>query len=236
METFVEPEWLESVAGKDFFYPAAFMDIAPFVCLLAPYVTRFICNGPFYDSCEDRRSPVPDGFHLVDQAVADPSLRDRPVEDVLNVRIPYRNIDPSTLHQVFSDGCSEITVMRRRGFGQYALLERPARSIGVFTHRFDTPYEGGSNVWFLANRPKDHEPLANLWSKLSSRLADRALVISDGSLTDFRFLFPDGSISSLDDYRNRRAAEPIIHDGFTWTCAGFLPGRGHSLIWGLERI
>lgn len=236
METFVEPEWLEVVAGKDFFYPAAFMDIAPFVSLLAPHVTRFVCNDPFYDSCKDRRSPVPDGYRLIDQAAPDPSLRDRPVEDVLDARIPYRNIDPSTLHQVFSDGSSEVTVIRRRGYGQYALLERPERSIGVFAHRFDSPNEGGSNVWFLANRPKDHEPLANLWSKLASRLADRALVISDGSLTTFEFLWPDAAFSAEEGYRDRKARGPFIRHGFTWTCAGFMPGRGYSLIWGLTRV
>jgi hypothetical protein len=233
METFVEPEWLEAVAGKDFFYPAAFMDIAPFISLLAPHVTRFICNDPCYDSRLDSRLPVPDSFRLLDEVSPDRRLRNRQVQIVRDARIPYRNIEPSTLQQVFSDGRSEVTVIRRRGFGQYALLERPERSIGVFAHRSDTPYEGGSNVWFLANRPKDHEPLANLWSKLASRLADRALVISDGSLTTFRFLFPKSSISSLDDYRIRKAAGPIIQDGFTWTCAGFMAG---SLIWGLERI
>lgn len=237
MDCFIEQEWLKAVAGKDFFYPAAFMDISPFVSLLAPSITRFVCNDPCYSTTMDRRLPVAAGWTLTSQTAPDRSIRDMGIEERTSTTgYHYRHVEPSILEQHFARNDGEITVIRRRGFGQYALLERPEKSIGAFVHRMDTPFEGGSNVWFLANRPKSHEPLADLWSKLAVRLADQALIVSDGSLTTFNFLMPDTSEGPEGDYRKRKAMGSIVHDGFAWSCAGYMPGRGHSLIWGLTRI
>jgi hypothetical protein len=69
---------------------------------------------------------------------------------------PYRKLEPGRLKQLYervSDG-RRLTVIRRRGFGQYVLGEFPNRSIGVFVHRGDSPGDGGSNTYFLANNTK----------------------------------------------------------------------------------
>jgi hypothetical protein len=91
------------------------------------------------------------------------------------------------IYNRISDG-RRTKVVRRRGFGQYALAEFPAQSIGVFVQRGDSSGEGGSNVNYLANKKRDHEPLSNLFSKLSCKLSDPALVISDGSNANRKFL------------------------------------------------
>jgi hypothetical protein len=53
----------------------------------------------------------------------------------------YRYLKPARLKVVYersSDG-RRVTVIRRRGFGQYALAELVDRSLGVFVHRGDRP-------------------------------------------------------------------------------------------------
>src|SRR6185295_16539471 len=59
----------------------------------------------------------------------------------------YRYVEPGRLRQVYQRDCDgrRLAVIRRRGFGQYALAEFPDRSIGVFVHRGDSPGESGSN-------------------------------------------------------------------------------------------
>jgi hypothetical protein len=58
----------------------------------------------------------------------------------------------------------------------------------IFMHRGDSPGESGSNVYFLADKKSRHEPCGMLFSKLSVKLADRALIITDGSNTGIKRL------------------------------------------------
>lgn len=97
----------------------------------------------------------------------------------------FRVIDPEWF---FSDYKNEangkrISIVRRRGFGQYALQELPDGSLSMFMHRGDSPGEGGSNVFYLANRRTSHEPLSNLMNVLKCKLGYPALIASDGSNT-----------------------------------------------------
>jgi len=56
----------------------------------------------------------------------------------------------------------EISIIRRRGFGQYALNEFPDDSLSIFCHRGDSSGEGGSGVRYLDNIKIKHPPLSML--------------------------------------------------------------------------
>lgn len=81
----------------------------------------------------------------------------------------YRFLAPSKLAETYErvGDRRRITVIRRRGFGQYALsTEFADGSVGVFMHRGDISGEGGSNIYYLANMQSRHEPVGNLFDKL----------------------------------------------------------------------
>lgn len=229
MSAVIEQEWLHAVAGKALFYPAAGEDTRALVEAFAPHVREFHFNDLTYSTACDGRATAPARFNLVSAEHPDSDARDAPLQWRQESNREYRHVIPSVLIERHSDGEKNIIIRRRRGFGQYALGHFPAGSIGVFVHRRDSTGESGSNMWFLANKRRDHEPLSNLWSKLSQRLADRAIIVSDGSLTDFKFL------------RNARKHEDISQipakefGGFEWRCVGRMTdGRG-GLVWGVAR-
>jgi hypothetical protein len=126
-------------------------------------------------------------------------------------------------------------VNRRRGFGQYALTnEFSDASIGVFVHRGDSPGEGGSNVYYLANRARDHEPCSNLLAKLVTKLAHRALIVSDGSNSRCRKLkrFHCCNDVSGNEAFAQMKSERICFGGLNWRCVGYLSNKyGPTLVW-----
>jgi hypothetical protein len=152
----------------------------------------------------------------------------------------YRFLEPSKLSEIYrAFDNRHVTILRRRGFGQIALqMEFVDRTIGVFMHRGDSMGEGGSNTWFLAMRKRTFEPCSELFSKLAKKLADRALIISDGSNTRLKQLsqFHSTETSSQDAYEHLRK-ECFVWGGFRWQCVGWMSERyGPTLVWGLERI
>jgi hypothetical protein len=232
---FIEPEWLEAVAGTTLFYPAAGADTQDFISLLAPAVERFVFNDLTYSTLTDRRVPVPGGWLRVSSGGRNLAARDDRLGSRLGEGGEYRNLEPSVLEEAFTRDGRQICVHRRRGFGQYALREQEPASIGVFAHRRDSMGEGGSNLWFLAYRTRRHGPLSNLWDQLRPRLSARALVISDGSLTRFRFLGLEVGSDPRAFYEARKAAGPVKAHGCAWTCAGYMPGARATLAWGVEQ-
>jgi hypothetical protein len=233
---FVELEWLEAVAGTTFLYPAAGSDTHDFVALLAPRITRFIFNDLHYSSRTDRIVPVPDGWRLVSREGWNLEARDDTPEPRYGSHGAYRHLSPSTLEEVFTRNGCEIRIHRRRGFGAYALREQNPASIGVFAHRRDSMGEGGSNLWFLANRPRRHGPQSHLWDQLRPRLALKALVISDGSLTRFGLLKLEAGSEPRALYEARKAVGPITAQGCVWTCVGYMPSPRMALVWGVEQL
>jgi hypothetical protein len=225
----IEQEWLHAVAGKALFYPAAGEDTQALVEAFAPHIREFHFNDLAYSTTTDDRSAAPDHFKLVSVDSPDPVQRNAPLQWQEHSKRPYRHIKPSELIQGHSDGETNIVIRRRRGFGQYALAHFGPGSIGVFVHRRDSTGESGSNLWFLANKRRDHEPLANLWNKLSQRLADRAIIVSDGCLTDFKLL------------RNATKHGEISHipvktfGGFEWRCIGRMTDHRGGFVWGIVR-
>lgn len=226
---FIEPDWLEAVGGKLLFYPAAGPDMAPFVTLFAPAIRDFRFNDLWYYSTRSDELLTPAFERVTVLAKPDPDVRDQPVQRIDNGSGVFRDITSSVLVERFVGPSGEITISRRKGFGQYALGELPERSIGVIVHRSDSEGQGGSNTWFLANRNARHPPVGRLWEKLSQRLADRA--VSDGSLTDFKFLKATKNVDAKSLYERGFG---LRHEGFDWRCVGYMTDRP-SAIWGLTR-
>jgi hypothetical protein len=185
-QTEIEPGSLEALQGGYLFYPCAGSDWSPFIERFGDHVGEFHFCDVGYENLQDlaSRSPFshPSSYRLVTTEIEGPPVvrMQWPTKDR-----PYRELKPGRLRQVYervSDGV-RLTIIRRRGFGQYALGEFPNRSISVFVHRGDSPGEGGSNICFLANKDRRHEPLSHLFSKLTERLTDPARIISAGSNT-----------------------------------------------------
>ena len=238
---YIHPDWLESVRGTIFFYPAAFTDHQQSLDVFMDVIAEFWFADTNY----------PAGLHMT------PALNGRtgvrlmssettgPVTAVMENRVDvtgnsHRHLLPSKLVEKYvRENGTALTVVRRRGFGQIALTtEFSERSIGVFMHRGDSIGEGGSNVYFLANKKRRYEPCGNLLDKLSSRLTDRAMVISDGSNTHIGPLcrFHGSELDGHDAF-NRLQGCSFSRAGFRWSCVGWLSRRyGPTLVWGLERL
>lgn len=178
---------LRRLPGRIFFYPSAGNDwmepLTQFVEGMDEF--RFIDIG--YQFTNVRPIPLSGWDFLEDSAVLNgPAVYRTDILQDGNGR-EFRHIEPAWLSHAYRnprDG-RHVLVTRRRGFGQYALHELPDSSLGIFWHRGDSTGEGGSDVWYLANRPRRHPPLSNLFEVIKRKLAYPALIASDGSNTRF---------------------------------------------------
>jgi hypothetical protein len=94
------------------------------------------------------------------------------------------------------------------------------RSIGIFMHRGDSTGEGGSDLWFLSEKSGN-----GYWQLLSSKLADRALIVTDGSNAD---IFPPQAESGF--------VRVPGHPRFEWQYVGFLQRKnGPTRVLGVKR-
>jgi hypothetical protein len=194
-----------------------------------------------YDFSDQRRRPkLPDDVRwrfISEELVGTPIAT---IEQRCSAtRRGYRELEPAWLNQVYerSDDGRRIKVVWRRGFGQYALAEFAAGSLGVFVHRGDSGGEGGSNVFYLGNRARDHEPCSNLFDKLRERLPDKALIVSDGSNSDIPFIaqFHRKDIASEAAFARMRDRH-FDYGGLDWRCVGYLgPRYGPTLVWQVGR-
>jgi hypothetical protein len=233
----IEREWLEVVRNKALFYPAAGGDYCEALNIFCDHIDTFWFSDINYST--DQKLPSvfsPDsGFRRVEVQTSEAI---EPMEERRPDR-PYRFLKPGKLIETYerTDG-RRLIVIRRRGFGQIALsTEFSAGSLGVFMHCGDSRGEGGSKVYFLSNMKTNYEPCGNLFDKIGRCLADRALIISDGSNTSIRrlrrFHWKDTQgREAFCHYRDR----PFTFWGFHWTCVGWLSRRyGPTLVWGVTR-
>lgn len=231
---------METVRGSLFFYPAAGSDYAEPLKVFEDHLDMFW----FCDKCYPRGlklAPVfgvSDGFSLVGAEKS--GMPDAIMEKRHDKRgKEYFYLEPSRLSEIYKrpDG-RQVCIVRRRGFGQIALTkEFHPRSIGVFMHRGDSRGEGGSNVFFLANKKDSFEPCGHLFDKLGEQLTDSALVITDGSNTSIDWLrcFHNQNMGSAAAYESHRGKN-YLFGGFGWSCVGWLSRRyGPTLVWGLRR-
>ena len=189
---------------RTLFYPCSGSDWSCLVQLYSDKVRNFYfadCNYQFdresisrlISVLEPEWKAVRDSFDLKGPAVAlRKFLRDEPSRK-------FRWIEPGWFSCDFINSMTNrrIHIVWRRGFGEYALAELKDSSVDIFCHRGDSDGEAGSAVRFLSNRRRRHPPLAYLFSKLTEKLADDAIIISDGSNTSFCHLL-DAARGRLD--------------------------------------
>jgi hypothetical protein len=237
---FVDPEWLDAVRDMIFFYPAAGSnDFVEPLTVLQNHIAAFWFCDPGYN-IDYYAEPV---FHRDTGFRSSAQERWGAISGKMETRRndagSYNFMTPGWLRETYThnDG-REVIVIRRRGFGQIALSKDfKEQSIGVFMHRNDSAGDGGSKVFFLANKTTRYEPCGQLFRKLASRLTSRALIITDGSNSSIGFLrrFHWKDISGARAFAHHRNRE-YEFGGFRWSCIGWLSrGNGPTLAWGLSR-
>ena len=242
MDNYVSAEWLDAVRGKALFYPAAGCDWSEALDVFAGHIDEFwfadiaYHQGLSLKPVEGERSR----FRLVSPGAisGDPNaLRETRVS---KEGCEYQYLEPSRLRETYEriEDKRRVEVIRRRGFGQIALSkEFEDCSIGVFMHRGDSPGERGSNTYYLGYMDSRYEPLRNLFEKLSRKLADRALIVSDGSNCKIRRIkrWHNKSTIGLDAFCEAQA-KSFDYGDWRWQCVGYLNRRyGPTLVWGVER-
>lgn len=227
---YVEPEWLSVLRGGIFYYPASGDDLDEPIDCFANYVDEMHFCDTGYCDLENLRP----AFSAAPTSIRYTGPRKAALERFGRRRdiVPGKRIETHPRPQK-----TDLTIVRRRGFGQMGLAEFPDRSISVFMHRGDSMGEGGSNAWFLTDRNKNYPPLGQLFSKLQDRLRARALIVTDGSNTWANFLTrykawpPVSSQQAYDEQRGKT----YIHGRLTWECVGWLSYRyGPTLVWGVR--
>lgn len=169
-------------------YPCAGRDIAEPVQVFGAHFDTFLFVDIKYNArCAEPQIP---GWHIVPGSQRRFGSSNCSIRRCSIGKISFRDVDPEWF---FTDYIHEATgrkiaLVRRRGFGQYALHELPDGSLSMFMHRGDSGGEAGSNVFYLANRRTSHAPLSNLMNVLKRKLAYPALIASDGSNTTIRQL------------------------------------------------
>ena len=109
---FIEPEWLEAVAGTTFLYPAAGADTQDFISLLAPEVERFVFNDLNYSTLTDRRVPVPEGWRLVSRSGDNLAARHDRLQPRHGEDREHRDLSPSLPREVHEPDGRAIGVAR----------------------------------------------------------------------------------------------------------------------------
>jgi hypothetical protein len=194
--------------GKIFMYPCAGNDISEPVQVFGDIFDTFLFVDIKYR--DGTKLPEIPGWRALSGTQNRFGSTNFSIRHVQDGRFKYRVIDPEWMLTDFVNELTgrKILVVRRRGFGQYALHELPDRSLSMFMHRGDSPGEGGSNVFYLDNRKTSYQPISNLLDLIKRKLTVPALIASDGSNTN---------ISELRDTANGSAAiDSFVSHGLQW--------------------
>lgn len=227
-----------SLVGKGFYYPCAGSDWYEPLSLFLPWIDDYLFSDIDYQFNPPKCIPLdPKLFVLTDTSI------DGPPHCHIESRVDgagkrYKDVEPATLVERYLETSSQrvISVRRRRGFGQYALAEIPDGSLGVFFHRGDSLGEGGSGVKFLGNEQARHEPLGNLFKKLTRKLAFPALIVTDGTNTKVPRLRDILKMKEMPGGFPDRDQEQFFWGGLTWTYVAQIgPSRhGPTFVWCVE--
>lgn len=170
-------------------YPCAGMDIPDVIHTLGHLFDTFLFVDIRYDFGRADIPPL-SGW---EEVLGTRRLLGKPADHVSCVQSGvrrFRYVEPAWLradYRNFQTG-RIIEIILRRGFGQYALQELVDGTLGMFLHRGDSSAEGGSGVFYLANRRMSHTPLSMLFDTIKRKLTNPALIASDGSNTKIREL------------------------------------------------
>jgi hypothetical protein len=239
----IPDRWLQAVKGRTLYYPSAWKDYADVLAAFSSYIDEFVfCDIHYPRGMHlEHALTLQDGFKLLSKTISgDPRSTMMTVGD-------HREIEPANLTEFYERvrDKRKFSIRRRRGFGQYGLLEFPSRSLSIFLHRGDSQVESGSNVFYLADLDARHEPCGHLQSKVLERLKDISMIISDGSNVVFNHE-PGVYLSQLTKFTNTNVPCDVAfremsgttfnHGGFQWECIGYMGRRnGPAFVWGLTR-
>ena len=217
VELQIDPKWCDRVRGLPFLYPCAGNDTASAIEAFCGICEPIL----FVDKATVREPRIPEGF-LVER-VPPQNHSARPVS--VDPRQHQRHRE---WHATAPDGRFGLVAYTTADAEEY-LRNMPPRSIGVFMHVGDNPPgEGGSGMHFLSSTvgPRGGIPLLDV---LLEKLADQALVISDGSNSDLSM--------RGEDKRYFSAVSSIGRAGFIFASVGKLSGRRVMAdIYGFERV
>jgi hypothetical protein len=163
----------------------------------------------------------------------------RRIQSVWDGRNRYHEIQPAYYQLDININNSNKIIIFRKGYGQYALYELENDSLNCFYHRGDSTGEGGSNVFYLGNRDSRHGPIARLFDRLLLKLTDKALIVTDGSNSDFGVLKEFYStIRNLgkDIVVEKSKNKTISIGGAVLRCVDVLDYRyNHTLVWEVSK-
>lgn len=161
--------------------PCAGRDVALALTWLGSRFNRFVfCDKGYRRSDMTAIGGIPEGWQFVQAVPAHRPMTDgRPDRSrIREVVESWRRPDGATVALEFRADPSEDCLTDRFGAG----------TLSAFLHINDGTGEGGSNLWFLASPDSGRAPTNRaLLPVLVERLADEAMVISDGRLTDIEF-------------------------------------------------
>lgn len=189
-------------------YPCAGDDISEPIQAFGDLYDTFLFVDIKYNG--DSKMPDIPGWKAVRQSKIRFGSTDFSIRFVQDGRAKYRVIEPEWFltDYVNEQTGRKILIVRRRGFGQYALHELPDHSLSMFMHRGDSPGEGGSNVFYLANRKTNHKPISNLLDLIKCKLTVPAFIASDGSNTNIPEL--RGTANGSDEI------DSFVSNGLQW--------------------
>lgn len=180
--------------GKVFMYPCAGRDISQPIAEFGTQFDTMLFVDVSYQFDSRFQMPQIDGWQELEGSVQVEGPKTDRMQQSQHGNHRRHDIEPAWRRsrcQCSATG-SVITVVMRRGFGQYALHEVADGTLGMFLHRGDSGGEGGSGVNYFANRRMKHAPISCLFDTIKRKLTTPALLASDGSNTSIRELYRAG--------------------------------------------
>lgn len=211
---------LNELRGSDLlcYCPCAGRDVALALAWLGSRFDRFVfCDSGYRRADMTGGDKVPMGWERVSVV---PGERRRPDGR------PDRSFVPEVIETWHRpDGAAVVLEFRSEPAETCLTTRFAAGSISALLHINDGVGEGGSDLWFLGTPGKcQAHPSRCLFPDVEMRLADEAVVITDGMLTDREF--GDGWRFQ----RNERFWEPAVNLGPTRQ-------RGHAVtVWRTKKM
>lgn len=235
--TWHQPEWLDIVQDSILFYPCAGQDTKEPIEVFHNHIRDFRFYDRSYENCPN-----------LDLKVMS-SLGYAPISSTTGARTSRSHFDEKdnfeSLEEIYRrpDG-RLISIQRKKVFiGRNIGVKRLMKdfsdsSIGVFVHRGDSLGEGGSNIWFLSSSEfGGTRGESNLFDAIAPKLKDRALIISDGSLSNIPWVKQHFHLEPPKDKETLYGGRLATWDYcFRWELVGELSASYRpTYIWGVER-
>lgn len=233
--TLHQSDWLELVRDSVLFYPCAGCDTKEPIEVFHSHIQDF----RFYD-----RS-YKNGPNLDLEVMS--SLGYAPISSTRSTKTTQRDFNEGNKFESLEETYQRpdgrlISIQRKKALirghqVEWLMRDFSDSSIGVFIHRGDSLGEGGSNIWFLSSSEfGDKRRERNLFPTIAPKLKDRALIISDGTLSNIPWVKQHVHLKQAIDEPTLYGGRLAGWDCFRWELLGELSARsGPTYIWGVER-